>query len=106
MSRPIVPSPKSYPPGRDAPPTHTRDRLTHNDCYMYDVISIVQGGPKLQHRVFDGTVYALKWLFTSLPGESKDLLSVKKSWQGRATGTVSRKSWDGLLKQKREQSPY
>ena len=59
-------------------PPHTPESLTHIDCYMDDVIPVVQGGPDRQHRVFDGTVRALKWLFPSLPGELKDLVSVKK----------------------------
>ena len=46
-------------------PPHTPESLTHIDCYMYDVISVVQGGADLQHRVFDGTVRALKWLLPS-----------------------------------------
>ena len=56
---------------------------THIDWYMDDVISVVQGGPDRQHRVFDGTVRALKWLFPSLPGELKDSVSVKKACDGR-----------------------
>ena len=45
---------------------------------MDDVISTMQGGPERQHRVFDSTVRALKWIPPSLPGESKYLASVKK----------------------------
>ena len=44
---------------------------------MDDVISVVQGGAEKQHRVFDGTVHDLKWIFPSLLGESKELVSVK-----------------------------
>ena len=45
---------------------------------MGDVISTMQGGPELQHRVFDSTVCALKWLLPSLPRESKYLVIFKK----------------------------
>ena len=58
-------------------PPHTPESITHIDCYMDDVISAVQGGPYFQHRVFDGTVRALKWLFPSLLGEPKELVSLK-----------------------------
>ena len=58
-------------------PPHTPDSLTHIDCYMDDIISAVQGGPDRQHRVFDGTFRALKWLFPSLPGEIKDSMIAK-----------------------------
>ena len=57
-------------------PPHTPESLTHIDCYMDDVISVVQGVPYRQHRVFDDTVFALKWIFLSLPGELKDLVSL------------------------------
>ena len=50
----------------------------HIDCYMDDVISVVQGGPDRQHQVFDGTLRTLKWLFPSLPMDLKDSVSVKK----------------------------
>ena len=54
---------------------------------MDDVISVVQGGPERQHRVFDGTARSLKYLFPSLLGESKDSVSVKKllAWEGKWT---------------------
>ena len=45
---------------------------------MDDVIVAVKGGEERKHRVFDSTVCALKWLFPSLPGKAKDLVSVKK----------------------------
>ena len=45
---------------------------------MDDVISEMQGGPELQHRVFYGAVHALKWLLRTLPGDSKDLVSARK----------------------------
>ena len=45
---------------------------------MDDVISAVQGGPDRQDRVFGGTVRSLKWLFSSIPGELKDSVSMKK----------------------------
>ena len=54
---------------------------------MDDAISVVQGGPDCQHRVFDGTVRALKWLFPSLPGELKDSVSVKKLVAGEGDWT-------------------
>ena len=41
-----------------------------------------KGGEERQHRVFDSTVRALKWLFPSLPGEAKDSVSVKKLLAG------------------------
>ena len=44
------------------PPPHVRENLTHIDCYMDDIISAVQGEPERQHRFFDGTLCALKWL--------------------------------------------
>ena len=49
---------------------------------MDDVISAVQGVPDLQHRVFDCTVCSLKFLFLSLMGELKDLVSVKDPLAG------------------------
>ena len=63
-------------------PPHTQESLTHIDCYMDDVTYAVQGGPKQQHLVFDCTVHALKWLSPSVPGESKDSVSVKKLLAG------------------------
>ena len=59
-------------------PPHTRESLNHIDCYMDDVISVVQGGLDRQHRVFDGTIHALKCLFPSLPGELKESVNVKQ----------------------------
>ena len=41
-------------------PPHMHESLTHIDCYMDDVISMVQYGLELQHRAFDGTVCSLK----------------------------------------------
>ena len=82
---------------------------------MYDFISAVQVGPGKQHRFFDLTVLSLKWIFLSLPGDSKDSVRVKKLLAGEGdcncvkeflgwtvdmeTGTLSlmeRKLW-GLL---------
>ena len=54
---------------------------------MDDVISVVQGAQDRQHRVFDGTVRALKWLFPFLPGELKDSVSVKKLVAGEGDWT-------------------
>ena len=59
-------------------PLHTLASLTHIDYYIDDVIAVVQGGAERQHQVFDSTVHALKWIFPSLTGKSKDLVSVKK----------------------------
>ena len=58
-------------------PPHTPESLAHIDFYMDDIISAVQGGPYRQHRVFEGTVCALKWIFPSLPEELKDSVNVK-----------------------------
>ena len=74
-------------PSTGPDPPHTPESLTHIDCYMDDVISVVQGGPDRQHQVFDGTVRALKWLFPSLPGELKDSVSVKKLVAGEGDCT-------------------
>ena len=64
---------------RDQPgPLHIMDSLTHINCYMGDVITAVQGRADRQREVFDGMVRALKWLFPSLPGETKGSVSVKK----------------------------
>ena len=41
-----------------------------------------RGGAERQHRVFDSTVRALKWLFPLIPGEAKDSVSVKKLLAG------------------------
>ena len=92
-------------PATRPPHPHTRKSLTHIDCYMDSVISSIQGGPKIQHRVFDGTVCALKWIFPSLPQDSKDSMNAKNSWRRRATRPTPRKFWGVLLKQRREQSP-
>ena len=74
------------PATRHVPP-HTPESLTHIDCYMDEVILVVQGGPDCQYQVFDGTVRALKWLFLSLPGELKDSVSVKKLMAGEGEWT-------------------
>ena len=68
-------------------PPHTQESLTHIDCCMDGIVSVVQGGVDRQHRVFDGTVRALKWLFSSLPRELKDLVSVKKLVAGEGDWT-------------------
>ena len=65
-------------PATEPPPPHTLVSFTHINSYMDDVIAAVQGGAERQHRVFGSTVCALKWLSPSLPGESKDSVSVKK----------------------------
>ena len=53
---------------------------------MNDVITLVQGGTERQHRVFSDTVLALKFLFSSLPGDSKDSVSSKKIKAGEEGG--------------------
>ena len=63
----------NIPTTRPGPP-HTPESLTHIDCYMNEVISVVQGGPDCQYQVFDGTVRALKWIFPSSPVELKNLV--------------------------------
>ena len=57
-------------------PAHTPESLIHIYFYIYDVISVVQGGLDRQDRFFDCKVYALKWLFPSLLGEIKVSVSV------------------------------
>ena len=52
--------------------------LAHINYYTNDVISAVQGWIDQKHQVFDSNVHTLKWLPPSLPGEAKDLVSVKK----------------------------
>ena len=47
----------------------------------------MQGWKYCQHRVFDGTVCALKWIFLSLAGGSKDLVSMKKLLVGKENWT-------------------
>ena len=89
---------------RPSPP-RTPESLNHIDCYMDNVISAVQGGPDREHRVFDGTVRALKWIFPSLPGELKDLVIVKKLVAGEGDWTVSRMSWGGPWTWRQGQSP-
>ena len=80
-----------YPKFQAPPPPHTnaRARESHSyiGCYMNEVISVVQDGPERQHQVFDGTVCALKWIFPSLPGEYKDLVSIKKLLAGEGDWT-------------------
>ena len=61
---------------------HTLEILTHIECYIYEVITVVQGGPKQQHQVFDGTVQTLKWSFLSLPYKTKYLGSIKNILTG------------------------
>ena len=78
-------------------PSHTPGSITHIDCYIDDVISSVQGGPDRQHRVFDGTVRALKWLFPSLPGEIKDLVSVKNIVAGEGGWTCGKEVLGWIL---------
>ena len=78
-------------------PSHTLERLTHIYCCMDDVISAVQGGPDRQHRVFDGTVCAVEWLFPSLTGELKDSVSVKKLVAGEGGWTCAKEIMGWIL---------
>ena len=64
---------------------------------MDDVISAVQGGPDCQHRVFDGTVRALKWLFPSLPGDLKDLVGMKRLGAGEGGWNCSKEVLGWIL---------
>ena len=63
-------------PSTERVPPHTCRSLTHIYCYMDYGISAVQGRPKQQHQVFDGTVCSHKWLLLSLPVDSKELVRV------------------------------
>ena len=80
----MAPYPKFHPP---PPPPTPHESLTDIDCYMDDVISAVQGGLEHQRLVFGGSVYYLKWLFPLLPGDSKNLVSVKKFLSGQGDWT-------------------
>ena len=68
-------------------PLHAQEGLTHIDFYMDDIISTVKGGLERQHRLFDGTVCALKWLFLYLPGNIKDWSSVENLLAGEGEWT-------------------
>ena len=68
-------------------PPHALDCLTHIDCYMDDVITVVQGRPERQRQVFNSTFQALKWLFPSLPGEFKGSVITKKLKTGKGDWT-------------------
>ena len=59
---------------------------------MDSIIPTVQDGTKIQHPVFDGTVCALKWIFSSLPGESKESASAKKLLAGEGDWNCVKKS--------------
>ena len=64
---------------------------------MNDFISAVQGGPDFQHRVFDGTVRALKWLLPSFLGELKYLVSMKKIVMGEKGWTCVKEVMGWIL---------
>ena len=64
-----------------------QESLTHIDSYMDGIISAVQGGPERQHQVFDGMFCSLKWLFLSLPIESKESVSIKELLAGEGDWT-------------------
>ena len=76
-------------------PPHTRESLSHIDCYMDDSIRMVQVGTRRQHGVFDGTVCDLKCIILSLLRDTKDSVINKNTWWGRTTGYTSRRSWSG-----------
>ena len=61
------------------------------DC----VISAVLIGPERQHRVFDSIVRALRWIFLSLPGETKDSVSIKKLLGGGEGDCICAKEFLG-----------
>ena len=63
-------------------PPHTLDNLTNMYWYMYDVIKVVWCGPKWYLQVFDGTSWALKWLFPYFTQKTNDLVSIKKLLEG------------------------
>ena len=71
-------------------PTHTIHSLTHINCYMDGVITAVQRGPDRKREFFDGTVRALKWPFPSLPGKTKDSVSVNKLMAGEGDWTCKK----------------
>ena len=74
-------------------PPYTLDILIQIDFYIDDIITAVHGGPEQKRKVFGGTVWALKWLFLSFPGETKDSMSVKKI----RTGEINRTCVKDLL---------
>ena len=74
-------------PSTGPPPPPTHDSLTHIDCYMDYIISVVQGGPERQHRFFDGKIFAIKWIFPLLLGESQESESVNKLLEGEGECT-------------------
>ena len=69
-------------PATDMGFPHTLTSLTHIDCYMDDIIAMVQGGGEGQHQVFYSSVHALKCLFPLLPVEDKDSVLVNKLLAG------------------------
>ena len=81
-------------------PPHTRRNLAHIDCYLNDIISVVQGGPERQHQVFNRKVCTLKCLFPSLPRESKDSVSVKKLLAGEGGWTCFREVLGWIIETK------
>ena len=97
----LPPPPRTHTPT----PKHTKNILTDINCYMDDIISAVQGGSDRQHQVFDCTVHALKFISLSLSGGSKDSVSLKKSYWGKATVPVSRSSWGVPWTRRRVWSP-
>ena len=72
-----VPRPFGSAP-KTPPPPCTLESLTNIYFYTDDMIKAVQGGPDRQRQFFDGPVPSLKWLFPSLPRETKDSVSAKK----------------------------
>ena len=45
---------------------------------MDDMITVVPCGPEQKFKVFNGSFWALKWLFLSLPVKTQGSVSVKK----------------------------
>ena len=69
---------------------YTLDSLNNIYFYMDDIVSKVQVGPEQQHQVFDCTVFSLKWLFPSLPVESKHSVSVETILTGQSNWTCDK----------------
>ena len=87
-------------------PPHKLDILTHIDCYIYELITDVQGGRDRQREVFDGTVWALEWFFPSLPTKTKDPVSLKNLMAGEVDWTCVKEFWGGCSTCRRARYPY
>ena len=65
------------------PPPHTPRRASPILTAIWMTSSPrCRGGAERQHRFFNSTVHALKWLFPLLPGIAKDSVLVKKLLAG------------------------